>query len=93
MDVSIESYATAAIGIVNRCGLAKVRHLAVSDLWIQQRSRSGEIKFHKVNGLDNMADSLTKALDGPDLARHCRAMSTVFLDGRHALAPDRVRIV
>ena len=33
--VAVKSDATAAIGIVARAGLGKVRHLSVADLWIQ----------------------------------------------------------
>ena len=35
--VVLKSDAAAAIGITQRVGLGRVRHLAVSDLWIQQR--------------------------------------------------------
>ena len=38
-SVHLLSDATAAIGIVKRLGLGRVRHLAVGDLWIQQRLR------------------------------------------------------
>ena len=33
--IAVRSDATAAIGIVARVGLGKVRHLAVADLWVQ----------------------------------------------------------
>ena len=41
MSITIASDATAAIGMVSRLGLGKVRHLAVSDLWLQEKARSG----------------------------------------------------
>ena len=50
------SDATAAIGIVDREGLGRVRHLATADLWVQQRVRSGEISVSKWPGKDNVAD-------------------------------------
>ena len=40
--VAIKSDATAAIGMVHRLGLGKVRHLAVGDLWVQHHVRSGK---------------------------------------------------
>ena len=40
--VSIKSDATAAIGMVHRLGMGKVRHVAVGDLWIQHHVRSRE---------------------------------------------------
>ena len=36
-QLSVLTDATAAIGICRRRGLGKVRHLAVADLWIQDR--------------------------------------------------------
>ena len=38
-DLVIKSDAIAAIGIVKRQGLGRVRHLAVADLWVQQRAK------------------------------------------------------
>ena len=40
MQLEVRSDATAAIGMVSRLGLGRVRHLAVSDLWVQEKSRS-----------------------------------------------------
>ena len=54
------SDATAAIGIVCRLGLGRVRHLATADLWIQQRLRCGGVKVSKWPGTDNPADLMTK---------------------------------
>jgi hypothetical protein len=61
--VEIHSDATAAIGIANRQGLGRIRHVAVADLWVQQRLKAGDFKVFKVNGLDNLSDLMTKALD------------------------------
>ena len=40
--VAMKSDATAAIVMVHRFGLGKVRHLAARDLWVQHHGRSGE---------------------------------------------------
>ena len=61
--ITLKSDASAAIGIVQRLGLGRVRHLAVSDLWVQQRMRSKDMDIEKVNGLENPADLLTKSMD------------------------------
>ena len=37
LTLNILSDATAAIGICRRRGLGKVRHIAVSDMWIRER--------------------------------------------------------
>ena len=38
MKLTVKSDATAAIGMVARLGLGRVRHLAVSDLWVQRKA-------------------------------------------------------
>ncbi len=51
---------SAAIGICRRSGIGRVRHLAVGQLWVQEKVRSGEITLCKVLGTENPADVLTK---------------------------------
>ena len=63
--LEIHSDATAAIGIANRQKLGRILHIAVVDLWIQQRLLVGDFTMHKVFGKDNTSDLMTKALDGP----------------------------
>ena len=84
-----KSDATAAIGIVARTGLGKVRHLAVADLWVQRAARRGEIEFTKVPGAINPADMLTKALDRPLSDQHCAILGLMSLEGRAECAPKR----
>ena len=60
VDIVIKSDATAAIGMARRLGLGRVRHLATSDLWIQQRLRCGDFSIMKHPGSSNSADLMTK---------------------------------
>ena len=71
VKVHVKSDATAAIGMVHRLGLGRVRHLAVGDLWVQERVRTGDIRVSKWPGSHNPADQQTKYLPAPDIARHC----------------------
>ena len=48
VKLRIFSDATAAIGICRRRGLGRVRHLAVADLWVQDRLRSTDFELLKV---------------------------------------------
>ena len=57
IEIQIHSDATAAIGIAGRQGLGRIRHVAVADLWVQQRLKAGDFKVFKVNGLDNISIS------------------------------------
>ena len=50
---------SAAIGICNRQGLGKLRHLDTHTLWTQQAVRTGRLDLRKVLGEENPADLLT----------------------------------
>ena len=54
--------ASAALGIVNRRGAGKLRHVRIGSLWVQESQRTGELVFRKVAGTENPADLMTKGL-------------------------------
>ena len=81
-SICMRSDATAAIGMVQREGLGKVRHLACSDLWIQQRIRRGDLRVGKWPGPQNPSDLGTKGLDSNSIERHLSAMGFVAVAGR-----------
>ena len=87
LDLTILTGATAAIGICRRKGLGKVRHLAVADLWIQDKVRAQDFKLEKVAGTSNPADALTKYVDHSTLAKHLKTLSLDFESGRAEAAP------
>ena len=60
LRIIVHSDATAAIGIARRKRLGKIRHLDVTDLWIENRVRSERVGLKKVLGTDNPADIFTK---------------------------------
>ena len=88
VSLVVKSDAVAAIGIVKRQGLGRVRHLAVADLWVQQRSKRGEVSYVKLEGRRNPSDILTKAVDGETLARHVEALGMTFREGRNEVTPE-----
>ena len=65
-NLVVKSDAVAAIGIVKRQGLGRVRHLAVSDLWVQQRAKGGEVRYEKLDGKLETSDMLTKPVERGD---------------------------
>lgn len=79
--------ATAAIGICRRRGLGRVRHLAVADLWVQDKMKSKEFELLKVAGKDNPADMVTKRLDQPTMIKHLHALGLHLEKGRAESAP------
>ena len=87
LSLKVLTDAAAAIGIVRRRGLGKVRHLDVTDLWLQERVRMKDLEIDKVDGTVNMADALTKVLARPLLVKHLIAMNVFPEEGRAASAP------
>ena len=87
VTLHIRTDSTAAIGICRRTGLGKVRHLAVGQLWVQERLRSGEFSLHKHPGLENPGDLLTKHVDAATLHGHCERAGLKFFPGRADSAP------
>ena len=90
--IVLRSDATAAIGMCRRRGLGKVRHLAVADLWIQDKVKSQELSIEKVPGKENPADLLTKYLDAPAQDGHISRISLVNEEGRATSAPNLPKI-
>ena len=81
---------SAAIGICNRQGLGKLRHLATHLLWIQQAVRSRRIDLRKVHGAANPADLFTKHMCSRDkLMQLVRLLGCRYAEGRAASAPQR----
>ena len=88
VDLVIKSDAVAAIGMVKRQGLGRIRHLAVADLWIQQKSKEGAVHYMKLDGSKNTSDILTKPVEAEVLERHMKSLGFEFREGRNALTPD-----
>ena len=86
-DLVIKSDAVAAIGIVRRQGLGRVRHLAVADLWVQQKSKEKEVHYLKLEGTRNTSDILTKVVERETIDKHMRALGLEFKEGRHPATP------
>ena len=92
MKLVIYSDATAAIGIARRKGMGKIRHLDVSDLWVQDKVRSGAMDLRKVLGTENPADALTKYVDAGTLDKCMKAMGLELREGRSEAAPEAMGI-
>ena len=92
-DLGVETTLTlladssAAIGICNRSGIGRVRHLAVGQLWVQERIRSKALFLSKVPGDANPADICTKHLGADALRKRVQIAGGVFREGRSSAAP------
>jgi hypothetical protein len=88
VQIRVHADSSAAIGICKRTGIGRVRHLAVGQLWVQEKIRSEEITLCKVLGLENPADLLTKHVPRDVADQH---LWRVFLSreaGRAESAPQ-----
>lgn len=90
LKIHLFTDATAAIGICRRRGLGKIRHLHVSDLWVQDRLKRGDFSLSKIAGSENPADILTKHVSRELLVKHMAAMNLSRESGRASSAPSLV---
>ena len=88
MQGKVFADASAALGIISRQGLGKVRHIDTSYLWIQQVNAEKQLSFDKVPGESNIADLMTKDLDSATINKHCASTGLVFREGRSAVASE-----
>ena len=85
--IEVKTDASAAIGIASRIGLGKIRHIEVSQLWLQEKVKSGKVIITKVDTSCNLADALTKGVDAAIIAKHLTGVGVVIRADRHKLAP------
>ena len=87
LPVEVQCDSSAAIGIANRTGLGKVRHIAVHLLWLQGKVRNKEVSLIKIDGSKNLADLFTKYLDGTLVDRYTSELGMTVELGRSGAAP------
>ena len=62
--------AQAAIGTMQRRGLGDARHVDVAWLWVQEAVRDKRILIHKIPGIENPADMMTKYIPAGAIEKH-----------------------
>ena len=86
LGIVLKTDASAALGIANRRGSGKIRHIEVHQLWLQEKVALGEIQVEKILGTKNPADALTKYVTGNQLREHDKRVNLEHLKGRHTEA-------
>ena len=66
--------ASAALGIVSRTGIGKVRHIRTQALWLQECRQGRRLQFTKIPGSENPADAGTKHMSQDLLGQHLTTM-------------------
>ena len=74
--------AAAALGILERRGVGKIRHLDVGALWLQEVQLRQKVAFMKVKGTSNPGDLMTKHLPQEQLNEYMNKLSFEFMEGR-----------
>ena len=62
MQITVHIDSSAALGVLQRKGIGKMRHLDVADLWMQTAIRNNRLAVTKIDGTANDADLMTKPL-------------------------------
>ena len=82
MGIRLELDATAANGILDQQGIAKVRHIDVNCLWLQEQCAKNIVPLTKIPGEDNTADLMTEHLVITTILRHMKKLNLVHIGGR-----------
>ena len=88
IGVNVKTDASAAKGIASRKGLGKVRHIDVSQLWLQDKVSKGEIVIEKASTHVNLADAMTKHVDSSKFNSHMNAVGLAIVQFRPELMPE-----
>ena len=90
VDGHVWGDASAALGIINRTGLGKLRHINTSYLWIQDITARRCIEFSKILGTENPADLFTKHLSSRERVQMLVGLlGCRYTSGRAESAPMR----
>ena len=81
-DFDLYTDANAAIGMVQREGVGRTRHIDVNMLWVQQKQKEGELVIGKVDTRYNPSDIMTKPVPTEILWRHVASLGFEARDGR-----------
>ena len=81
VECEIRMNSSAAMGLVQKEGLGKAKHVAIHWLWVQQETRAGRLKVYKVSGKEKPADLMTKNLPGTEINKHLASMHCHLVRG------------
>ena len=65
-DIPVDS--SAALLVISRKGAGRLRHVRVGQLWVQENHENEQLRYRKVKGTDNLADTSNESL-----AKHSHA--------------------
>ncbi|CAE8642639.1 unnamed protein product [Polarella glacialis] len=84
---------TACLGIAQRLGVGKLRHLAVRHLWVQEVCRARQVELAKIDWEINVADMLTKHLQPARLEMLRRHVGLHAAAGADETQPEQLNMM
>ena len=88
LEGRIDVDSSAAIGVAQRKGNGKLRHVKVGLLWIQEKIEDEELFIEKVLGTENPADLMTKNLTLKKIEQYMEFMGQEHRGGRAEKSPN-----
>ena len=88
IKVSVGMDAIAAIGIVQRRGLNKLRHVELDVLWIQEQQAQRLLPLRKVPRPRHPSDMMTKNVDQAHIDMYLDILKLRFYIGRASIAQN-----
>ena len=88
IKVIFRTDSSAALGIIGRQGLGKVRHLETGYLWLQDIVSQRRLAIRKVKGTENPADLSIKYLRSEDVEKDLKFLGFSFRTGRSKAVPS-----
>ena len=64
-----------------------MRHIEITQLWLQDKVSQNVFIINKVGTDDNLADALTKGVDATAIQAHLKGVRVELRCDRHQLAP------
>ena len=92
LRVRLHIDAQAALGILERQGVGRVRHLDIGVLWLQEQQVRRVVELTKVLGTENPADLMTKYLGRDAIDQYSRVLGYEYREGRSATTAQLHRV-
>ena len=87
-SIGVYTDASAAIGIAQRAGVGRTRHIDVGALWVQQKVWQERLQVQKIAGKLNPADMFTKNVPKEVCVGHMSRLGFKHATGRSELANE-----
>ena len=88
LKLRIRTDASAAVGVIQRQGAGRVKHLQIKQLWLQEKSRNGDVQMMKIPRAVNFSDLLTHHWSEKEGKAHLEGMNAAIRGDRSHGLPE-----